>query len=318
MSRCRREAAWSEARQRHASRSISRSLRQRLQGDTVLGHVLAVFPNACIVGLSAGDVACLVLPQIGNGPLNVVVDGSPSAFAGVQSGMSVHLTYGVCSMGALGIDLESAQVWEPRPDWPTLRQCGLLWLERFALLRRLAPSLAPTRSLLPLVASGTARHPLCWDVCSTWERVAETALEAAKELAVGWAGDPGPLRAGASRLAGLGGGLTPAGDDFLMGVMLRAWLVHPDPEWLCRHIVEVAAPLTTALSAAFLRAAARGESAASWHALLSALAGGGHDRLAQAAQEVMSYGATSGGDALAGFIWAGLEPTADSFGLSLP
>jgi hypothetical protein len=132
----------------------------------------------------------------------------------------------------------------------------------------------------------------------------EVARQAAEALAAGWAGDVAALRRGAERLAGLGVGLTPSGDDFLAGFMLRAWLAHSEPEPFCHHVVEAAAPRTTALSAAFLRAAARGECSAAWHVLLAALAGPGPAPLDEAVGGVLAHGHTSGADMLAGFLWS--------------
>jgi hypothetical protein len=70
-------------------------------------------------------------------------------------------------------------------------------------------------------------------------------------------------------------------------------------------VVETAADLTTILSAAFLQAAARGECSAAWHALLGALVEGSDAALTAAATEVLSHGATSGADILAGFLCVG-------------
>ena len=119
----------------------------------------------------------------------------------------------------------------------------------------------------------------------------------------GWRGDLERLQEGAAGLAGLGGGLTPAGDDFLAGALLGIWLAHPAPEPLCRAMVKVAAPRTTTLSAAFLRAAARGECSAAWHELLAALREGRQGEISRALHEILSYGATSGADTLAGFLY---------------
>ena len=144
---------------------------------------------------------------------------------------------------------------------------------------------------------------------------------AAEALREGWGGRVERLHEGALGLAGLGSGLTPAGDDFLTGTLLWAWLAHPVPAPFCRALVEAAIPRTTVLSAAFLRAAARGECSASWHGLLEALGEGVGDRvpappvhggariasqhrLFTAVQELMAHGATSGADSLAGFLYA--------------
>jgi hypothetical protein len=70
-----------------------------------------------------------------------------------------------------------------------------------------------------------------------------------------------------SQLAGLGQGLTPAGDDFIMGVVLAAWIIHPREvaSVLAEEITKIAVPLTTSLSASWLRSAGRGEAGILWH-----------------------------------------------------
>ncbi len=123
---------------------------------------------------------------------------------------------------------------------------------------------------------------------------------AAEALRDGLAGDRESLRRGSEQLAGWGPGLTPAGDDYLCGTMLRARLDHPAGETLCQVVAEAAAPRTTTLSAAWLRAAANGECTAAWHRLLGALVGRGV--LEAALLSVLAHGATSGADTLAGFL----------------
>jgi hypothetical protein len=112
---------------------------------------------------------------------------------------------------------------------------------------------------------------------------------------------------GARSLAGLGAGLTPAGDDFLLGAMVAIWSVYPPGEAaaLAESMAAQAAPLTTSLSAAWLQAAARGEVAAPWHDLLDGMTAHSRERMLSAAERILNMGHTSGADALAGLI-AGL------------
>jgi hypothetical protein len=115
--------------------------------------------------------------------------------------------------------------------------------------------------------------------------------------------DLASLRSGAAQLAGLGGGLTPAGDDFLTGAMLWAWLAHPASAGYCATLLSASITETTILSAALLQAASWGECSAPWHDMLGALAGGSDAELERAVQGVLAHGHTSGADALAGFLW---------------
>jgi hypothetical protein len=102
----------------------------------------------------------------------------------------------------------------------------------------------------------------------------------------------------------LGIGLTPAGDDLILGAMYAIWIIHP-PGWaqlLARDVADEAAPLTTSLSAAWLKSAGRGEAGMLWHTFLDALDSYGTVKLQSAMNQIMSVGATSGTEALAGFL----------------
>ena len=290
------------------ARSISRPVRERLHGGRFDGRVLAVFEHACDLITHDGDVVALVTSQVGDGPLNVVVDGGAGLFAEVNLGAPVTLggrggvTPPLLCVGNLEVGLERATVWEPCPDWEALRSQRGAIVSRLPLLRTLCLSCAPAGSLLALLE---APQPDDAPVLSA-------AREAAESLRLGWEGNLEYLREGAAGLAGLGSGLTPAGDDFLTGVMLWAWLAHPTPGPLCRTLVKVAAPRTTTLSAAFLRAAGRGECGAAWHALLAALSAGTDTEIAAATREVLAHGATSGADSLTGFLYPFYSPSSSA------
>lgn len=295
------------------ARSISRTVWERLGAGLPAGQVVAAFGRSCVLRMGDGDLAIMVPAEIGDGPLNIVVAGQPDAFSGVDVGSLVWLEEARLVIGQVEVTLDGPAVWEPRPDWHWLRSCREAVAARLSHLRALALRHAPEGSLLAPFFEPGAR---CGSLGTSIEASIVTALESGEEVKEGWPGDPSSLQRGASRLAGLGGGLTPAGDDFLCGVMLWAWLAHPSPPSFCRLLLEAAAGRTTALSAAFLRAAARGECSAAWHRLLVALAGwqreqsmaGTRGRLEQSVRDVLSFGSTSGGDTLAGFLWMGCSP----------
>jgi hypothetical protein len=311
-----------------AARSISRPVWEGWQARPSTGQVRAVFERACHLGLPAGGIVALVLPELGNGPLNVVVEGEPGLFATIAPGAFVYRDRNQLQVGDLQVNLDRAVIWEPRPAWKKLRACGQAIAGHLPLVHALALRQAPQGSLLALLAAplavplATSPAPAA-NECAGRQRqgleaearslqvLARLTHQAAHSLAAGlqtgWDGDQTQLQAGAARLAGLGGGLTPAGDDFLVGAMLWVWLTCPTPEPLCQMLLEAAAPRTTALSAAFLQAAARGECSASWHALLAVLAEGTDADLAPAVQAVLAHGYTSGADTLAGFLCMGLS-----------
>jgi len=277
------------------ARSISRPARERLrrlQAGHSTARVLAVFERACDLLTTGGGIVALTLPEIGDGPFNVVVDGAAGIFAGIEPGLPVTVEGMQLRVGGLRVDLENASTWEPRPDWERLCSQRATISARLPLLRALCLRQASTGSFLSLLKSSPPN-----------EIVLSTAQAAADALREGWVGDAEQLQAGASGLAGLGSGLTPSGDDFLSGVMLWAWLAHPAPPSFCQTLATATIPRTTTLSAAFLRAAARGECSAPWHTLLAALNAGRDAEIATAAQEILAHGATSGADSLAGFLY---------------
>ena len=106
----------------------------------------------------------------------------------------------------------------------------------------------------------------------------------------------------AGALAGMGPGLTPSGDDVLVGGLL-AFALHADDSRVMRQaIISAVRDRTTRISMAYLEAAARGEASESWHRLVAALASHEAERIAIAARGVMAFGETSGSDMLAGFL----------------
>jgi hypothetical protein len=135
--------------------------------------------------------------------------------------------------------------------------------------------------------------------------VASRARPAAQALVQGLVTADASLAVqGALGLAGLGGGLTPAGDDFIVGALLAVWagLYGPGLELLTAAVADAAAERTTTLSGAYLRAAARGECSARWHALFKALLATEHAASRRALEALLAVGHTSGGDGLAGFL----------------
>jgi hypothetical protein len=288
------------------SRPVIHSMEAALRSDSPsTWQVLAVLERACYLVSPAGDLMALVLGEIGDGPLNVVVAATPGAFGRLTTGMACDLSARGLRLGNIAVDLAAAQIWEPRPDWHRLRD-RLAQVQRLlGELRTVAHRSAPAGSLLSLLSGCARSHD------RLEESVRLAARQAGDALRAGWSGDERHRQMAAAQLAGLGQGLTPAGDDFLAGAMLWAWLAHPAPEGFCQALLKVAAPRTTALSLAFLRAAARGECSAAWHGLLNQLAApedaapSPSTALSGVLNQVLSCGHTSGADTLAGFLWIG-------------
>ena len=268
-------------------RSVSSAILDRLPRGPLRGWtVLSVHRRACNLRSPQGTVLGLVSPELGNGPFHAVL-AQPVDFAWLAQGLT---------QGGLALDLAGAAAWDP---WLGERELEVENWEPGVGRRKLGVG---SRELGD--GSHHPLHPVTLSSCHPVTR----ALRA---------GDSASLRAAVLALAGRGPGLTPAGDDFLLGIMAGLWLFPEplSPRWTvpeaCRRIVDVAASRTTTLSAAWLRAAGQGAFGQPWHALAEALALDDPARLAQAVEDILAVGATSGQDALTGFLaWVDGSPEA--------
>ena len=243
-----------------------------------------------------GKLISVVAQEIGDGPFAMVLEDFPGSFQQIAADGATALVLGKKMLiDTLVIDFSEADLWQPRPDWkglagrPDKILAGLTKLQ--AVLRLAAPA-GSMATFLETTRQATSRN-------------FATAAEAVKQLYGGLSkSDICQVKAAASSLAGLGSGLTPAGDDFLMGALHALWAINGTDKAveLSETIVGVAAPRTTQLSAAWLWAAARGEAGERWHKLVDALLSGEAKSISRAARCTMATGHTSGADALTGFV----------------
>ncbi len=267
--------------------SIARPLVTALVRRPFQGRVVGIFERSCNVMDGAGRVLAITLPEIGNGPFTVVISRwEPGLLATLARKPMIQADFQVLQIAEWQITWQTAPRWEarvPRPSDPVRLSP--------AVIRLLRDYQAwPPRSLFPGNPGG----------------VLELAGQAAARLQQALRQEALPeIVAAASALAGLGPGLTPAGDDYLLGVMAALWLTGQVAA--LPAIAGAASPKTTSLSACFLQAAARGELAEPWHYLVLSLAREDAGAIARGAERIAGWGASSGRAALAGFAATLLE-----------
>ena len=228
---------------------------------------LHIFDNSVSLKHETGDVISIVNPGAGKGPFNAVLAASLDFRAHFSVETPLQLKNGKLHLGGMPVDTAAALNWDPRPDWrvPDLREA------------------------LPVLNAAAKNHAV------------QSEMDAEKlppvEEVDKWKGLAG-------KLAGRGMGLTPAGDDFLMGVMHALWARFDAnaAARICSVIAAAAAARTTTISGAWLRAAASGEAGEPWHDLLAATQQGSNRRIRAAAERILATGHSSGADAMAGFI----------------
>lgn len=241
----------------------------------------------------------VVLPELGPGPFAIVVARPDPSFGGfnvLDLENPVTINGRRIEIGPIQVDAASTKEWQPRPDW---RQFGEeLDSEALARLAALLYEHAPLGSFAPL-ASGTLPE--------LDQTIQSKALHAAAKpvelllisLAVG---DRAGAENAAVGLAGLGGGVTPSGDDYLQGAIHALWAKQDEKRanLMGEAIVSKATPLTNVISSEWLRSAARGDAGEDWHLLTQAIAR--NKGVDKTMIRLLHRGHTSGADAMAGFL----------------
>lgn len=145
-----------------------------------------------------------------------------------------------------------------------------------------------------------------WSVLSSsWARpeISPSLVAPFESLNRAWRLDPFRAAEAALHLAGRGVGLTPAGDDLLIGFILGLWATDDPSRDRLRELLPRLAQRTTPLSAAHLEAAVDGEAPEAWHHLVDALGTSPHN-LDPHRTAILDWGASSGRHTLHAFLAA--------------
>jgi hypothetical protein len=262
-------------------------------------RILHVFDQACNLINERGDVLSIVTLQIGNGPFNLVIEDDVFFSEHLHEQSSISIRGSQLLLGDLTINIADARLWSPRPDWETLHA------KRDDILARTLPLRALIRAKQSPHESGTASPQITLLATTGFTNHQSPILEFSNSLSASIIdADLSSSTAAARQLAGLGMGLTPSGDDFIMGAILAAWIIHPVgvAKVFAGEIADIAAPLTTSLSAAWLRSAGKGQAGVLWHEFFDALNSGTPAEIQLQIKKLLSVGETSGADALSGFL----------------
>lgn len=252
------------------------------------GVVLATFQRSAYVDLD-GRIVALVASDLELGPFTIVLNDFGAVREHCAAG-PVALDGGLLRIGAADIDLRAAAIWNPALPSPAGAGAA-----RDAAIDTLLAA-APPGSIAPLLQPGRASGPLLGPLSRGLDALADL-LDDAEAADAAW-------RDAAVKIAGRGPGLTPSGDDLLMGIVLAlvVWPHLAGTERIPDLLVDAARSKTTRISGAYLDAARRGWAAEPWHALMRALDDAASTRAA--VRRIARIGETSGADALTGFCWA--------------
>ncbi len=253
-------------------------------------------PLACVFLTDTLKVVSLVSPQIGPGPLNLVL---PIQNVGEQLGQAPigWIAHGEIQLDSTSIALGEAEIWDPSPDWNRIRDQVLSQTFSWAAILQEAPAYAGAKSLKEwLDVEGPD---------STFASQIMDKTGAFDDLLYGYRdGDRLRCLQGATGLVGWGPGLTPLGDDLLIGFLLASYLFKPIKVAKAdgKNLVAAVKGRTTTLSEAFLLVASEGKCGRDWHDLFRGMVTDDLSLQKQAIQEIISTGHSSGSAALAAFL----------------
>lgn len=255
--------------------------------------VLHVFDSACNLINSEGEIVSITSIKLGKGPFSISIpldnfQDYIDKFSKITSAQD-HL-----SVGELNIDISHSPLWDPNPDWGKI--VGRLEEnieDIFSFLKKYAPMESMVNLL---IARENGNRQTKW--------IQERASAGSNELQDGIKLiEKKLINSGTSKLAGLGIGLTPSGDDYLVGIIFGLWATLPRPEaiHISNLISHTAAPLTTTLSKQYIKSAAVGEAGELWHNFIEAVSNKSPDDIFNSIKRILNTGHTSGADCLAGF-----------------
>lgn len=249
------------------------------------GRVHSVFERVINIEDAHGELVTLAARDVDNAPSSIVVDCASFAGMDVRVGDEVRAVRDALIVGErFSVRLESARAWKSTlPAWPADDS----WLRRNLAAIRIhrAPASPPVAMAMRLLDARSGA------LCAALVH-----------------GDADAAREHGRALLGLGPGLTPSGDDFLVGLFAVLSIPGSPCERLRGIGLDIVSDVhrrTNAVSAAALVAAARGRVRESIVALLRALLIGDRD-VATALKRVLAIGSTSGSDIAAGLL-AGLR-----------
>ena len=285
--------------------SVGLSVAPYLSHAGLVGHVCASFRRCCYLQTLDGEVLCIAEEILGRGPLTVSIsldEGMDLQVLGVSEGTSVSVEGGCIHISSLALDLEGALVWRPQP--PAIAP-GNLAPEA---ARRLAVAMSPQTPpdglgcLLPHVenlGAGQAVEAGCVSALGTLSTTAVTCMVNGL-----LSGDAPSTEAGVRGLLGLGPGLTPSGDDLLVGLLLALHAGRPSTAGTLARIVAQHGPsMTGMISVAILKQAPLGYGSEAIHQVIEALVSGvPEDEMLHKAGVLRGAGHTSGWDTLVGIL----------------
>ncbi len=276
------------------ARSADASFLRTLDAGRFRGRVHSVFERVVNVEDQGGELYTLASRDLDNAPNTVIVDTTGFGMTGIAVNDLAVAVDRKLRVGRIAVLLEGATGWKgtlpayPRAD-STLRDNLRIVESRLDRHGEADCVIAHRRGEGAFAHEATAA--LAHRATLLFGALSRADLEAA--------------RAHAKAMIGLGPGLTPSGDDFLVG-LLAVLNIAGSPchalRGVCPDIIAGAERSTNAISLAALTKAAEGRVRESIATLIERLMYGAGASLVSSLDRVLAIGSTSGADIVAGIV----------------
>ena len=249
---------------------------------TTAVSILHRFDRVCNLVNQDGEVVSIVALSIGAGPFAIVV--SEEYVGHFFDAKSIRIDNGYLVVNNTRVDISEVEVWQPKPNWGLLQMCLDQWIN---VIPRIETMVKSKRQMYGDIETSVAQR-----LRQLESKLIHTIID----------NDQVAFKTAVSQIAGLGGGLTPSGDDFLVGLLYGVFTTRSEDgvQVWADIVLKTAVSRTTTLSGAWLRAAARGEAIAAWHELCQKLIMT-DQTWKTPVLKILDIGHSSGADALAGF-----------------
>ena len=283
----------------HRASNISDAVPRRIAraGDDPL-RVQSIYRS--VINITTADgLLTVASPEGGGLPNGILADLGPDWRAiGLHSGMAVSASDANLRVPDAGLEIhfDRASRWSPRFQSSAggAYAAAARWRRRTVATRTIARACASPRGFGAMLRDDVSHDPL---------GIAHLARPMLPGLVVALeTGDRSLAAAMATGLIGLGPGLTPSGDDVLVGIEAALHALPQRSAGFLALAVDDVEGRTSELAATLLRHAGAGEFAERLHTLLAALLGPDDEAIPAAIDRAVAWGATSGTDCLFGVL----------------
>ncbi|MFX1292990.1 MAG: DUF2877 domain-containing protein [Promethearchaeota archaeon] len=296
------------------AQSIGLSANERIQIKGKIGLVHSIFQRVINIKVLENRLISLVGQEIGEGPLNILVD-IPNhinlSTIGIKSGDTVTRVGKsiVIGQNVIVILTKWTKLWEPKRKFQDSLQPLKTIMTNIDFMRDIALTsnhLGGLGELIPFTHINGLKDSNTEKLCPVSHLVLPNISSMLKAIKAGHSKDIIQIT---KHLVGLGPGLTPAADDMLLGLMISMLYFSEnfketsvDVKKINKDIISIISGRSTIISEEFLREASLGKVNEAIASLMENLLTSKQRDLENTVRKVLDLGGTSGVDIVFGVI----------------